>query len=228
MTISEKLTQIASNVPAVYQKGKADGIEEEYDRFWDTIQEGGRVTYYDYRFCGWTWTYANPKFAVVPSNAQGLFMSSKRLTHFDESKFDFSQVRNSYRMFWSCTALEYMPDFDLAPERFDQTFQHCRSLKTISVLDFSNCNQKINMILSGAVALESIEKIQGYISFNGFDLQDSPLLNKETFVRVINALSAETSGLAATLSKTAKEANFTDEEWAALIGTKPNWTITLV
>ena len=49
--------------------------------------------------------------------------------------------------------------------------------------------------------------------------------DKERITEYINALPD--SGGSTALSKIKKEANFSDAEWAALIATKPNWTITL-
>lgn len=59
------------------------------------------------------------------------------------------------------------------------------------------------------------------------NLQWSYSLTKASFESTINALSSAVTGKTATFSKKAKEAAFTADEWAALIATKPNWTISL-
>ena len=76
------------------------------------------------------------------------------------------------------------------------------------------------------------------ITKNGFDVQWSTELSKESIISIINALSDTTTALTVTLSKTAVNNAFetakgnadgsTSEEWAALIATKQNWTISLV
>jgi hypothetical protein len=66
------------------------------------------------------------------------------------------------------------------------------------------------------------------IGQKNFNVHWSPKLSKASIESIINALSSTTSGLTVTISKTAKEAVFTTEEWATLIATKPNWTISLV
>ncbi|MFR8974816.1 MAG: hypothetical protein ACLVG9_02365, partial [Eubacteriales bacterium] len=52
-------------------------------------------------------------------------------------------------------------------------------------------------------------------------------LTKSSITSVINGLSDTVTGKTATFNQTAKEAAFTNEEWAVLIGTKPNWTFSL-
>ena len=47
MSISDKLTTVAENVPKVYEAGK----KAEYDEFWDTIQNFGKREVYYYTFC---------------------------------------------------------------------------------------------------------------------------------------------------------------------------------
>lgn len=74
------------------------------------------------------------------------------------------------------------------------------------------------------IALKHI-KVEGEF-FEQVNFPRSPL-TKESFTNIINALSSSATGKKAAFKKTAKEAAFTAEEWAALIATKPNWTITL-
>lgn len=53
------------------------------------------------------------------------------------------------------------------------------------------------------------------------------LLSYETIQSIIGGLENTVSGKTLTLHKTAVNNAFTDEEWATLIATKPNWTISL-
>ena len=76
-----------------------------------------------------------------------------------------------------------------------------------------------------AKKLEHI-RIEGVIR-RSTSLRWSLVLKKESITSIIQALSDTAEGQTITFSQTAKQAAFTDSEWAALIGTKPNWTIAL-
>lgn len=77
MSIADKLTTIAENEQKVYDKGKADGIETEYDRFWDIYQSAKNGTLnYSYAFSGYRWKAGStfkPKYNIVTSNAAAMF-----------------------------------------------------------------------------------------------------------------------------------------------------------
>ena len=67
--------------------------------------------------------------------------------------------------------------------------------------------------------------VQGVISHSiSFEILT---LSKENIKSIINALSSTATDQTITLKRCAKEL-FTDEEWAELIATKPNWTFSLV
>jgi len=108
-------------------------------------------------------------------------------------------------------------------------YANCYKLRTIGLLDVSGITviNGLNDTFKNCYALEDIGEVRGQISQNGLNLRWSAKLNKATFIRIANALSPDTNGLTVTFSQTAKEAAFTDAEWAELIGTKPNWTFSL-
>lgn len=75
MTIAEKLTAVAENVPKVYEAGQ----KSEYDRFWDVYQQNGNRTDYNTAFRGVGWTADNfkPKYNIVPvGNTNSMFVVS--------------------------------------------------------------------------------------------------------------------------------------------------------
>lgn len=79
MSIAEKLVTIAENGLKVYEAGKKDGIQSEYDRFWDAYQDYGNRTRYYYSFAGYCWTDEtyNPKYPInATANASSLFSYS--------------------------------------------------------------------------------------------------------------------------------------------------------
>lgn len=95
MSIAEKFETIAD---AVYEKGELighekgrnEGLEEgyasgviegkeaEYDTFWDVYQNSGKKTSYAYAFytARWNDTNYNPKYNIIPSNANSMFLQS--------------------------------------------------------------------------------------------------------------------------------------------------------
>lgn len=90
MSIAEKLTQIAANVQAVYNAGKAagesagggggydEGFEAgkkaEYDALWDAAQENGNRTEYSFAFSGNMWSQETfkPKYPIKPTRCTNM------------------------------------------------------------------------------------------------------------------------------------------------------------
>jgi hypothetical protein len=107
-----------------------------------------------------------------------------------------------------------------------QTFAYCEALKRIPLLKVNQQTTWTNTFFS-CKKLQELN-IEGTIGQNNLNLKDSTELSKNSMTSVINALSTTTSGLSVTFSKTARTNAFTDDEWAALIATKPNWTINLL
>lgn len=54
------------------------------------------------------------------------------------------------------------------------------------------------------------------------------ILSNESILSIINALSDTALEQTVTFKKSANEAAFTDDEWTALVATKPNWTFALL
>ena len=234
MSISEKLTQIAENEQKVYNAGK----QAQYDEFWDTLQKKGTLTDYRYAFAGAYWTpeLFKPKYPIKPIDGRGMFASfcrhndSSNFEHIDLSKFDID--------FSECTLfLTMFQNAHIA----NTGFVDCSSAVTLEkVFDCSDWGsiKKIHLKVTekNKYSLtfyyctgteEIIFSDDSVIANNGLSFQWSTKLSKASITSIINALSTTTSGLTVTISQTAKENAFTDEEWATLIATKSNWTITL-
>ena len=224
-TIAEKLERIAKNeqlvynagyekgkseaeaadATAAYEQGVADGKQAEYDAFWDVFQDYGEPKNYAYMFAysAFTDENYNPKYPIRCLSATA--MSGNYM--FNYSKITDTKVDiicgNNHTMAgtFANSTIETIPKFVvLETNKFTNTFQNCKSLKNIA--------------------------IEGVIA-NNISFAESSLLSKASIENIISCLSSTTSGLTVTLSKTAKEAAFTDEEWATLIATKSNWTISL-
>lgn len=67
MSIAEKLTQVAENVPKVYEAGRND----ERSEFWDDFQKNGELTNYEDAFSrqGWTEKTFRPKYDIIPQGS---------------------------------------------------------------------------------------------------------------------------------------------------------------
>ena len=220
-----------------YSKGQADGIEQgkqaEYDEFWDLYQDSGKRTSYRYMFAGNGWNNETfkPKYNIISTNCQQMFTNSyiadlKACLESCGVTLDTSKATNLTQAFAYCYKLITLPKIDLSSaNNSGSTFHSSSVLKTIEELVvsektmfstmFNNCTALENMIVTGTIAQ------------NGFNVQWSTKLSKASIESIINALSSTTSGLTVTISKTAKETAFTDDEWDSLITTKSNWTISL-
>jgi hypothetical protein len=71
MSIAEKLTKVAENVPKVYKAGQ----KAEYDRFWDAYQNNGTLTNYSFAFGGASVNDAwyNPKYPIIATSSTNMF-----------------------------------------------------------------------------------------------------------------------------------------------------------
>ncbi len=200
MSIADKLTQIAENEQAVFDAGK----KSEYDTFWDSYQENGNKVAYRLAFfgSGWNDTTFRPKYPMKMYKGQQQMQAFYyfRGTHIDVD-IDFRAVGNA------------------------QVFQSASLLKTISKLIVTDEVTYTNWF-AGCTALEDIT-IEGTIG-NDISFSDCALLTKGSIESIIDALSGTVTGKTLTVNAAAKQAAFTDSEWAVLIGTKPNWTISLV
>lgn len=245
------LDDMASEISEVYIKGEDDGwtaglqvgfddgLEEgrksEYDRFWDAYQNNGSRVNYFFGFAGdgWNNTTFKPKHDIKPTQAYAMFRQSKysgdlaALLEGQGVVLDFSNCTESDFLFHT-SAFTRIGVVDLSKTNsLNYTFQNSKIATIDKLIIKSGGNQNFTYVFHSCADLVNLD-IEGVIGRNGCDLQWSTKLSKASITSVINALSSTTSGLTVTLSKTAKEAAFTAEEWATLIATKSNWTISLV
>lgn len=211
MNISEKLIKIAENEQRVYDTGKAEGIEQgkqaEYDAFWNAFQVNGTRTTYTSAFANsyWSGDAYNPKYPITPTSNNGAMQIFAWNTAIEDIKVPVTIYDDVSNLFTYNYKLKRIPKLIIAPKgltKMSGAFDYCNELEELNV--------------------------EGTINIGGINLQWSTKLSKASIESVINALSTTTSGLSVTFSKTAKATAFTDDEWATLIATKPNWTINLV
>ena len=202
MSISDKLTTIAENVQKVYEAGKVAGGSGGDSEFWNVHQENGTRTHYSYGFYDWRWEYANPLYKCNVTGCSYMFYGSKKLKNLNPEKFNFEMCLNLTNTFQNCALLEELP-FIFSGLQLSSTFRGCTSLQRIGGLDFSRMSSTNNTnAFTDCTALEEIGEITGNITWNGFNVQWSPLTH-ETLLKIINALSdktTDTSGTTYTLT----------------------------
>jgi hypothetical protein len=231
MSIAEKLQTIAENEQRVYEAGK----KAEYDAFWDAYQQNGaELIDYTGAFAGprWTKDTLTPKYDIVPDYGAQIFwanaMEIDLAQHLENCgvKLDFSKSYSAGSAF-AYSYFTRIGEITLNINRsYINMFNGCSKLKVIDKITVAD-GADLRNAFNDCTSLESVI-FDGIINKNGYNLQWSTKLSKASITSIINALSTTTTGLTITFSKTAKEAAFTDEEWAALIATRTNWTISLV
>ena len=217
----------------------ANGKKSEYNTFWDGFQNYGNRTSYVGGFYGdgWTAKTFRPKYDMKPTEANSMFQHTYGLANVDMVEhlkslgvvLDFSNAPTlnytfslSYAKRWGdidtrkCTSLVYT---------FDQAYNNLQTIDKIILKD--DGSQTFDNTFRYVYQLKEV-RFAGVIGQNGLNLSGTKVLSKDSFESLVNALSATATGKTVTLSNVAKQAAFTAEEWAALIATKPNWTISLV
>ena len=211
MSIAEKLTAAAENVPLVFAAGR----QAEHDAFWDVFQKGGGAGNYCYafslgRFNGDTY---NPKYDIICTSStnasQYLFFSQSRIT--DTKVAIYANSISANYCFGSARALKTIRLFSVYET-------------TVLSNTFASCEALENLTMAGTVG-------------QNIDLHWSTLLSKASIESVCGCLSDTSDGMTASFSLTAvnnayeTESGAADgsesEEWAALVAAKPNWTFSL-
>ncbi len=225
-----------------FEEGKQEGIIEgkqaEYDAFWDLYQENGNRTHYNFAFAGYGWNDVTfkPKYDIKPTYASNMFanLSEKNyITNLVELLnscgviFDTSQC-TTFSNFLLYASPKILPEIDT---------RNCTNLNSFS----SNSSvQKIEKIILRNDGSQTVKTMFTYnhsglkdIVFEGvvgqdFNMNTCPKLSKASIENIVSVLSVSATGKTLSISKTAKEREFTDEEWQTLIATKSNWTISLI
>ena len=245
MSIAKKLTEVAENVPKVYESGWSKGVTQgystgyqqgeeagkqaEYDAFWDTFQQNGMRKNYANAFggTGWTDTLFKPKYDIQITDGYMMFRSTKVTDLSNLSVLlDFSKSTNMQYMFqWAETKHIGVIDMSNMGSKTQGMLCYTYYLRTIDKIIVHEGVTFANDAFSNSTALANIT-FEGVIG-NSIDFQWSPL-TKASITNVIEHLSSTATGQTVTFNKTAKEAAFTAEEWSELIAGKTNWTFSLV
>lgn len=243
MSISDKLTCVAENVRKVFEAGK----KMQYDEFWDEYQNGGKRTNYSNAFGGTSWTQGlleqikyPVKFIAETATHQcftkGIFqyLNWGGTTPVDMtdilSKFDFSDCQRTAMTFSNAYVKNVTLDLgncDSVDRMFNCADAGGRTCENVTLKVSSKC-KNYNQAFHYCSGLTEIRFTDGSEIAANISFQQSTKLTNASITSIINALSKNTSGLTVTLSKTAVNNAFSDDEWNALVSTKQNWTISLV
>ena len=185
--------------------GTDTGGKSYYDILWDNLQSNGKRMHYvnAFSYTGWNDKNYNPKYPITPKHQEGI----------------------GSMFVWNVDIVDTKVPIT-AHGKCQQAFYQCANLKRIPKLIFDGATTINNMFYN----CSNLEELycEGTLDITGLNLKDSPKLNKASIESVISILSTTTTGLSITLSQTAVNNAFTTDEWNALIGTRTNWTISLV
>lgn len=206
------------------------------------MQDFGNKTYYEYAFYRWNMEYIRPKYkAVLANRGHRMFTNNPSLKIVEKKYFDLSGVAtvttagstSTYsEMFKNCPLLEEIQDLNMPAAGYYHTFHSCPSLRKIEAFRVTK-DCVFSNVFNGCSSLEEISIIDGKIGQNGLNLSWSPL-NKDTLLRVVEALDTVDSQKTITLRQSAVDNAFqtTEEiaEWTSAVESAElrGWSISLM
>ena len=230
-TILNNTNTIYLNQKDVFEAGK----EAQDNEFWKEYQTGYTSNYLIATFAGYQWTEKTfkPKYDICPIATGEYLFYFNNVQDLDAAiknagiKLDLGKCKKLDSIFLNYTG-KIIPSINTESCNVDDTnlFAYAESLTTIKKLVvkndgtqnfrgwFTRCKSLLNIVIEGVIG-------------QNFDIKDSPL-TKESIESIVNALSTTATGKTVSISKSAKESSFTEDEWNALISTKTNWTFSLI
>lgn len=242
-SIAPLVQEIAENTPKVHEAGKAVGRKEEYNEFWDAFFANTGTFYGKFSGNGWTAENFKPTKDIIidgvdASNCFGTNACAVDLVEWCESLgINIVMKPSVVTGMFQNSKFTRLPVLDFSKvSSMSSTIASCLNLVTIDKLILKNDgSQTFSSTFYNDKALKNII-VEGVIGTE-VKLVWSPLLSKASITSFINHLSTTTSGVSINFSKTAVDNAFetsegaadgsTSAEWLALIGTRPNWTISL-
>ena len=232
MTIADKITRAKTDYDEVYEAGK----KAEYDAFWDAYQSYGQPKPYTNAFGSmWTTELFKPKYDIRPTSGYMMFHNNVGKAIVIDDFVEFCKDRGIVFDLSQCTELMYGLGRLFTKRHGVLDFSACRSamymfysnyvIETIEEMIFSEITNFDISAFADATNLANINKASGILA-KSIHFQNSPL-TKSSIKNIVNVLSPTVTGQTVTFNKSAKEAAFTEDEWAELTATKPNWTFQL-
>lgn len=232
-----------------YGKGYDDGVAAGGgdDAFWDVYQDNGNRKSYAYAFSGDGWKNDNfyPKYNIIPEGT-ALRMFARGLSDVDVEKrlldlgivLDTSKVTASdgFSYFCEYSSPSVLPIIDTTgTSSLNTMFQYAAYLVTIRKLILKDDgSQTLVNAFRGSEKIENIE-IVGVIG-DSVDFRWAKKLSAGSIRSIMWALSETSTGKTITLSKTAVDVAFANDDfvgsdtldWGQLVLDRPNWTVNLV
>lgn len=222
-----------------FSKGKREGKQEEYDRFWDVFQENGQRERYFYAFAGGGWTpeIFSPKYpirivetATSNRNCEGMFYGFMRgyegqPLSLTPEMVDFSQAMLIQDTF-SCANFDTITaDFSNAVSLWGAFQQHKsvdqkKTTRAIHLKVTEKCNN-FTGTFGQSENLEEILFTEDSTIAAKIDVADCVKLSHESLMSILYALK-DGANLTCTLGKS-NLAKLTDGEKA--IATEKGWTL---
>lgn len=228
-------------VEPVFEAGK----KSEYDAFWDEFQNYGNRRKYNNAFGGEFWNNItfNPKYNIIVGSD----------TYDADNLFSTAKIDNMEKVF---NDNKIILDTSNAV-RLHGVFDGIQTI-AIPIIDFKNCESSLKTFYNTTLLKLTVINIKKSCTFDrtfNYNLKLKDLyitgeignsitftgcysLTKDSIQNIVNALSTSASGLTVTFTQTAVNNAFetssgeadgsTSAEWATLIATKSNWTISLV
>lgn len=240
MDIAEKTLQLKQDFDDVYEAGKNKAIKEWQD---DYLTYKNAVGYH-FAFSAWNEeTYRlflsqpNDKLFKIINGADQMYrnfnmygVNRQTIDLVELHKelgipdIDWSTATQSCYNTFSYSRISRLGIMDLSNTTHSRFFTNASYLVTIDELKL-NPSSEYTSLFDGCTSLKNIKF--GNTIPKSLSFAVSPL-TKESIEDVVEHLSDDVTGQTITFKKTAKESDFTTEEWAALIATKPNWSFSLI
>ena len=219
------------------ETGIAEGRQAEWSEFWDAYQKYGKKRNYNAAFYGEGWNNRStfkPKYPIIISGGT----SSHSNMFYNGPSGDLTKILSDAGAYFDTSGVTefstmfYVANFTRIPVidtrgaiKIYDTFQSGNIVTIDGIILRDDGSQTFNSgtFLTSKLVNVSFEGVIG----NDIVFKYCTKLSKDSITNIIGVLSTETAGRTVTFSQVAKEAAFTDEEWAAIIATKPNWTISL-
>lgn len=239
-----------------YNDGMRVGETQAYDAFWDSFQQNGERRIYGSAFSGsgWNSDILKPKYPIITNsnNSSGLKMFENcnfaNDTPIDMTEIcktlDLSECVNATNMFTNVHMKNITVDLSNVVN-MSNCFSQSNGgrIKDIYLKVSEKCQTYTNAFaymgnkIEGGYCENLIFLEGSVIAANGLVFTKWTHLNKKSITSIINALSLTTTNLTISLSKESVNRAFettkgaldgsTSSEWASLIETKSNWTISL-
>lgn len=227
-----------------YDEGYADGQQAEWNAFWDVYQLNGTRTSYENAFSGyWEARIFKPKYNITAHASTYMMFrycafSGDLVAHLNSLGVTLTTTGcSNFQYAFYGAKFTRIGEIDIQSALYMQsTFAACTALKTIDKLISSANTTYDASTFTSCTALENVT-IQGVIGKDKFNMSHCTKLTKASLTSIITALSTTTTGLTATLSRTAVNKAFettsgandgsSSAEWLNLKNTRSNWTISL-